>query len=399
WGIAISFITIIVLVQRKVQLGVALLIGSLIAGLFSGQTLFSLLEIAGKAVVERTAVTLILTLGLISLLGFIMQELSLLTKMVNSLQITLRSTKLTIMFVPSIIGTLLVHGGAIMSAPLVGKLGDELDLPPARQAAINLVFRHGWYFIYPIMPAFVLVTGITGLSLSRLLVAQIPLTIAMILSGYLVYLRKVPDKGHLGPPAKKQDYLNLLIFTSPIWVSLFLTVGVNISFPIALLAGISLALIIAKPATKNILPLFWRGINFPIIISGAAIMIFKAVTSRIDALPPLIDSILATGMPAKLLFFLLPLMTGIVSASNTSALGLTLPLLLPSMLNANLLFFGTMAAYTGSFLGYFVSPIHLCQVLTLAQLKAKVMPLYREYLVPIVSVISTITILGLFINY
>ena len=115
YGIAIAFIVITVLVQRKVPLGLSLMTGAAIVGLTSGEGPLTLLRVAFEALVEPTAVDLMLTLALLSVLGYIMQERGLLARMVELLQVVMRSTKLTIMLVPSIIGTLLVTGGAIMS--------------------------------------------------------------------------------------------------------------------------------------------------------------------------------------------------------------------------------------------------------------------------------------------
>lgn len=396
-GIVIAFILIVIMVQKKVPLGAALLTGALIVGLSSGKSLFAIGSIAYYGLLERASINLILTLGLISVLGSIMQKESLLSRMVNSLQIVLRSTKLTIMFVPSIIGTLLVTGGAIMSAPTVEELGKELDLPKERLAALNLLFRHGWYFVYPLMPAFVMVTSITGLELNRLILAQMPLTIAILVGGYFGLLHGVPDKGSERPAPKRQDVIQLLGYTAPIWVSLTLTVALGLPFPVALLVGMATAFLVARTELNRIPNLLIRGINWPIVLSGVGIMVFKAVTSQVDALPVLIDNMLAAGLPARLLFVLLPLLAGLISASNTSALGLTLPLLLPAMQSTDMLLFGTVAAYTASFIGYFASPLHLCQVLTLAHFRCDMMALYRQYRLPIAATGAALLGLAFFI--
>jgi len=178
-GLALSFVVIIFLVQRKMHLYLALLIGALLVGLTTGQAPLALLQVSIRALLEPVAIDLMLSLALISMLGSVMQELGLLAKMVDLLQVVLQSTKLTIMFVPSIIGSLLVTGGAILSAPTVRELGAELELPPERLSAINLLFRHGWYFVYPLMPAFILITSITDVALSTLVLWLIRINAGM----------------------------------------------------------------------------------------------------------------------------------------------------------------------------------------------------------------------------
>lgn len=393
-GIVAAFIAIVVLVQRKMQVGLALLIGAAIVGVSSGKGLGTLLSIALESLVHTNSVQLILTLGMISLLGHVMQEGGVLAKMVALLQVTLRSTKLTIMLVPSLIGTLIVAGGAIMSAPTVEKLGGELELPRERMAAINLLFRHAWFFVYPLIPAFILITNMTGLPLSRLLAWQLPLTVAVLAAGYFTYLRDVPDRIPASPRPTRQDFWQLLLYTSPIWVSLALTVAGGLSFPVALLVGVVTALLLGDSPALHYPSMLYRGFNVSMIGAGIGIVTFQGVISQVETLPLLINRLLETGLPVSVLYVVLPFCAGIISASNTSALGLTLPLLVPAMQATDTVLFGTVVAYTSSFLGYFGSPLHLCQVATTTHFKCQVMPLYREYRWPAVAVIATLVVLG-----
>ena len=75
-----------------------------------------------------------------------------LDKMVQGLQGFLGNLKASIMVVPALVGSMPVLGGAAVSAPLVDKLGEGLHLSPDRKAAINLVFRHGMFFVFPFSP-------------------------------------------------------------------------------------------------------------------------------------------------------------------------------------------------------------------------------------------------------
>jgi len=387
-GLTFAFLVIIYLVQRKVHLYLALLIGAVVVGFTSGQTVSEMLVVSARSLIEPEAINLVLALSLISLLGGVMQELRLLGRMVELMQIVFRSTKLTIMLVPSIIGSLLVTGGAILSAPTVGELGVELELPRERLSAINLLFRHGWYFIYPLMPAFVLITSITGVRISTLILWQLPLAIAVLAAGYYSYLHRIPDHVPTTRSATRKDVSDLLKFTSPMWASLTLAVGFNIPLPVALVIGLCLALVIGQAPLPKLPRLLLRSLNVPIIASGASIMVFKAVTGQVTALPEIIDQLLRAGLPPQALFIVLPLLVGFFSSSNTSAIALTMPLLYPVMVSTDLVVFGTVASYSASLVGYFASPLHLCQVVTLAHFDCKIMPLYREYKWPLIAVLA-----------
>lgn len=389
-GVAVAFIVIIILVTRKVALGYALLIGSLIVALTAGQSPWDFVRISGATLVESTTLNLVSTLVLISILGSLMKKLGILDQMVDALQKVLRNAKLTIMVIPSIMGTLLVTGGAIMAAPMVNSLGDRLNLSDERRAAINLLFRHGWYFIFPFMPTFILLKEIANVSINRLILIQLPLTIAAIWSGYHAWLRDVKDEHASQERPTRADYLNVIKYTSPLWSSLVLALVIGIPFQVALLCGLGLTLYFGKPEIGQIPRLLWQGIQMPIVLSGIGIMIFKEVLSTGQTLSALTSGLLGLGLPLELIIIILPLAVGTVSASATSAVGITLPMLLPALNDSGHLLLFSAGIYASAFLGYFVSPLHLCQVLTLEFFRVKINQLYRVYALPLTAMWLTL---------
>ncbi|HBK86549.1 MAG TPA: hypothetical protein DDZ53_11010, partial [Firmicutes bacterium] len=266
-GVAAAFLVIIVLVTRKVALGYALLAGSFIAAISSGFTPWGFLVTSAKTLIQPATLNLVSTLVLISILGSWMKELGILDRMVDALEKVLRSAKLTIMVVPSIMGTLLVTGGAIMAAPMVNSMGDRINLSNERRAAINLLFRHAWYFIFPFAPSFILVKEIANIEIKQLILIQLPLTIVAVVSGYYAWLRDVKEDNGQAEPPTKEDYLNLLRYTSPLWSSLVLGLGFGVPFQLALLVGLGLALYYGRPSLQAIPSMLLRGVQVPILLS------------------------------------------------------------------------------------------------------------------------------------
>ncbi len=389
-GVALAFLVIIVLVTRKVTLGYALLIGSLIVSLSAGNSPWQFLSLAGSSLIDPATLNLVSTLVLISILGSLMKRLGLLDQMVDALQKVLRNAKLTIMVIPSIMGTLLVTGGAIMAAPMVNTLGDRLKLPPERRAAINLMFRHGWYFIFPFAPTFILIKEITGISLGRLIVIQLPMAIVSVVAGYYAWLRDVVDDQAEPDKPKPEDYLQLLKFTSPIFIPLILALGFGVQFQLALLGGLAAALFFGNAEPKEIPNLLLKGVQIPILLSGIGIMVFKDALSQGQTLATLTEGLLNLGLPLQLIVILLPLVVGLTSGSNTSAIGVALPLLLPAMQQSGHLIVLLAGVYSASFLGYYMSPLHLCQVLTLEFFQVKIHELYKTYRIPLAAMWLTL---------
>jgi len=401
-GIVIAFILIIIMVNKKISLGYALVSGSIIVGAFSGLGVIGIAESFINASINPVTIRLVAILGLISILGYLMQEFGILRRVVDSLNSLLKTPKLTLSVVPSIMGTLLVTGGAIMAAPLVDEIGDDLSLSKSKKAAINLVFRHGWYFIYPMMPGFILVSEIASIDKFDLISIQWPLTIVILAVGYFMWIRPSEISGELSYQNGKRSFSDLkkfVKFSSPIWVSLVIALGLegmyfaslsasfnklisDIAFPIGLIIGILLTFFLNEKKDK-MLNEFINGINISIMFSGLGIMIFKEMVGQLSVLNDVVLSFLDSGVPIYILFITLPLVTGLLSASTTSAIGVTLPILLPALsVSANPIPL-IMLAYSSSFLGYLVSPLHLCQILTLEYFKVKISDLYKEYAIAI----------------
>lgn len=313
-GVAAAFLVIIVLVTKKVALGYALLAGSFIAAISSGFTPWGFLVTSAKTLIQPATLNLVSTLVLISILGSWMKELGILDHMVDALEKVLRSAKLTIMVVPSIMGTLLVTGGAIMAAPMVNSMGDRINLSNERRAAINLLFRHAWYFIFPFAPSFILIKEIANIDINKLILIQLPLTIVAVLSGYYAWLRDVKEDHEQAAPPTKEDYLNLLRYTSPLWSSLVLGLGFGVPFQLALLVGLGLALYYGRPKLQAIPSMLLRGIQIPIVLSGVGIMIFKEILSSGDTLSALTTGLLSLGLPLAIIVVVLPALVSFISA-------------------------------------------------------------------------------------
>lgn len=395
-GVAAAFLVIIVLVMRKVALGYALLAGSFIAAVSSGLSPWGFLVTSAQTLVQASTLNLVSTLVLISILGSWMKSLGILDHMVDALEKVLRSAKLTIMVIPSIMGTLLVTGGAIMAAPMVNSMGDRINLSNDRRAAINLLFRHAWYFIFPFSPSFILVKEIANVEINQLILIQLPLTIVAVWFGYRAWLKDIQeDNGQAAVPSK-EDYLNLLRYTSPLWSSLALGLVFGVPFQLALLVGLGLALYYGRPQLASIPGMVIKGIQIPIVLSGVGIMIFKEVLATGDTLGSLTTGLLNLGLPLVVIVLVLPALISLVSASPTSGIGITLPLLLPAIQQSNHLMLYIAGVYSAAFLGYYASPLHLCQVLTLEFFQVKMNDLYREYVLPVSAMwITLLALLGI----
>ena len=158
-GVIIAFIVIIVLIRKKFNFGLSLILGSLIVGVFS---LWEIDPIdIPKAIIEASfysfktdqivtqTIELALLMTLIYILAKLMQETGAITKLIDSLR-TFFSKGGTLGVIPAVYGLMPVPGGALFSAPMINEEGDKYHLNKNQKNFLNIWFRHIWLPIYPI---------------------------------------------------------------------------------------------------------------------------------------------------------------------------------------------------------------------------------------------------------
>ncbi len=391
-GMALAFTLIVIMVNRRVPLGPALLGSSLLMGIVAhGLTplgAWATITTMAKATVQRDTLELVAVVAEITVLARMMRDYNLLDTMVSSLSELLRSSKLTMAAVPGLVGCLPVLGGAFISAPMIDALGNKLDLSPQKKSAINLVFRHAWFFVFPFAPALIVASKVADVGIFDLVKVQLPLTAASLLFAYWFYFRGVNERpvatnGHTPGQALRTFLLN----GGPLLFGLVLGVGIPIPglhytvrapLYVALLLGIAFALFVSRGHPDFSFTILYRGIDLLLVLTMVGVMTFRAMVNSLSVVPLLIGQMVSTGFPVVGLFFVIPFLIGLITANQSTTVGVTFPLLLPMVPPGAGRVPYAMLAFVSSYAAYFLSPLHLCQVLTLQYFRttlAKVYPL------------------------
>lgn len=386
----VSMVVILFLVSKKVNIGYSLIIGATLLSLLNGRNLNYIFNIFLRTLCESTTISLALTIAFISVLGHVMGKYLILDRMITALEKMLRSAKATILIAPSIIGTLLVNGGALMSCPVVDNLGDKLDIPNDRRASINLIFRHAMYFFFPLSPTMILAAEIGGYDLWNFIKLQFPIAIVMYILGYIFYLKKYPQPKleKIEPKQYFKAIGEFALYSSPILTSLFGVLLFNLPFYISLVFGILVSIIIniydkSKDSkydiNENVFKTIYEGIRPSMVIAIIGIMIFKNVVNDFDELFIFLNTLLDKGIPVELLIII---SCGIISfplASTQPSIAILYPMILPLAPNPHVKLLYAMFIFTTAFMSYYISPIHMCQVLTLEYFNVKIKDLYKNY--------------------
>lgn len=399
WGIyavGVAFVLVIFLVNKKVALGSSMLIGTLVVGLGSGHGLWSVATIIGRSLLDPITVELLSVIAFICILGHLLRKFGLLHNMVEALDRLLPSTKATIMLVPMMIGCLTVSGGAIISAPMVDTLGERLRLSPQKKSAINLLYRHGGHFMFPFVPGILLASSLGQISATRLAAMMIPVSLVVLVMGYFLFLRNVvPDQGSDIPRDFRKDLSAFLINGSPLLLSLFLAIGLGLRFAFALLVGIGVAVMLAHRQGGLTVSDSWAGLisQKQMIYATAGIMIFRGMINQVAVLPALVHQLIVNGLPIELLLIALPALVAYATGGISSAMGITMPMLVASTLPEQTRLLYAMLIYCGGYLGYFTSPLHLCMVLTNEYFGSKLSDTYRDLAPSFISIFVMMLVL------
>lgn len=389
-AIALSFTFLGLLLYKRVNLGITLNATAIILGLLA----ISWQEIP---VIIYTTSTSLLTLSVvlatfgIMWLSQLYRDTGLIKRLSESLGRILKNPKMVLSILPAIIGFLPVAGGALMSAPLVEAEGDKIGLNAEKKAYVNLWFRHTIFPVYPISQVLILAALLAGTTVSALILRQIPVVIVMIAVGYIVGFWKT--RNPQSDPTTKSSTLNsdlktFFVVFSPVLVTIIVAVGLEVVAPeltklgfdvlAATFAGVAALALIAKPKLRDLAnPLKTRGIyGITFAAYGAFLLGNMVKATNISGLFE--DLALSGSVDQTILLAVTPAVLGAVTASALGGVSISVPLLAGiftlSPKTASLI-------YMSAYLGYVISPTHLCLAFTADYFKCSLGRAYK-YVIP-----------------
>ena len=411
-GLGIGFVLIVGLVSKKKPLYLAMFVGALVTGLSTGRGLGWLAVTWGRALISPDTLELAAMVGCVTLLSYIRAVSKLHERLVSATIRLLRSAKLAVMVIPPLIGAMPIPGGAIVSAPLIDQPGKILGLSQARKAAINLTFRHANFFVLPFSSSMILASKLINVDIYSLIPRMAPLALAMWVVGYLTLVRRsqpvlvrgaeaassaggedaagfdgvngpggsgsgpapAPASGAVGPSPGRE----FLVSASPILLALFIGFVFGVPFWLAVAFGIGLALAVTWRSYEWTPAALIKGVDVKLILAMFGIMSFRAIVVAGDSLSPVAAMMDASAVPLPVLAFGIALLISLVSANHNTTLGIVYPMILPLVAPGEVLSYAVLV-FTASFIAYFASPLHLCQILTNEYCKVSLPAVFREY--------------------
>jgi len=380
---------IMFLIRRKWKLEYIMLLASLLIGIFFDLSPIQIGKNIVLALVDPMTLRLIGIIVLVYILSGVLRKVESLKDLVDSLQQLVKDYRLILAFIPALLGLIPMPAGAMFSAPMVKEIGDRVELTSEEETFVNYWFRHVWEFVWPLFSGMILFAGLLKVEIREVILVQIPLTITAVIVGFIwEYKNLKKDNGII---SKKDIFLNFKKLFLGVWPILFiiiLVLGVKIDLVLSLVIVIlSLLFINIKKLNLRIIKeIVKNDIDLGVVILIAGIMIFKRmlqVSGGIEMIPEVFTKL---GIHPFIVLFIIPFFIGMMTGLTPAAVGIGLPVLLPIIIQGEANIYYAMLAFTGSFVGVMISPMHLCLVVTKNYFKADVGKIYKMLIPPLIII-------------
>ncbi|DAC73397.1 MAG TPA: hypothetical protein DSN98_00510 [Thermoplasmata archaeon] len=396
-GVIIAFIVILVLIRKKISFGLTLLLGSLIIGVFSLEVI-SPIDIP-KAMIEAsfysfdthqivTSTTeLALLMTLIFVLAKCMQETGAIDSLIRSLR-SFFSRGGTLGVIPAVYGLMPNPGGSLFSAPLVDTEGTKYTLDKDQKNFLNVWFRHIWFPIYPISQAMIIICSInfSNIPMGTLILANFIGFIAFVVIGFFFLRRFIGPR----PKTKVKEpriFQGLVYLLPPIVPLLFYPlkyVGLTETrcFLLGILVSIFLLYVLTKGDWKSYGRIVKKSLSAKLAFAVFGIIIFQEMFKASQVHILIQEMMSSVAFPALVIIIFIPFLLGALTGSDFGALApLSFSLVAPFFSFTGVSLLGlTSLIFISSFLGYLISPIHLCNVLSSDYLKTDTTRMYKFFI-------------------
>jgi integral membrane protein (TIGR00529 family) len=400
--ILIVFFGVLAVSRIRVPLGAGLIGGGLLLDLWAGKTLQVLPADLWHALIRPELWLLAITITLIMEVGHFMAS----EENGNAIVAMARryggkhGQALSLILIPASIGLVPLPGGALFSAPLVGRTAENSSNSAEWKAAVNYWFRHILEYWWPLYPVVIVTLSIFTLPTWKFMLLQIPFTFISLGAGYFFLLRNrtlsfhtdVQEEQHL--PGIVQILLPIMII---VLATLLLPGVYHALLPnlnpaswklLSMLSGLFISLLIIwrnrKKHARTMFSDFASRKTATVFITLAGVMIFESLLNSSGLIPLAGRELSTSRVPIALIIAFLPFLAGLVTGIAIGFAGTAFPIVV-GFISAGEIGMQPMAALVLSFsMGYagmMLSPVHLCFLLTVDYFTASIIKVYR-YILP-----------------
>lgn len=308
----------------------------------------------------------------------------------------------SLVLIPAAIGLVPMPGGALFSAPLVGKTAENSNNSAEWKVAVNYWFRHILEYWWPLYPVVIVTLSIFTLPTWKFMLLQVPFTFVSLSAGYFFLLKshtfslKTDDPEEQNLPSIFQVLLPISIIVlaalllPPLFQKLFPGLNSASWKLLAMLTGLIISLGIIWRNRQNLSRKMFSGFaskkTMNVFITLAGVMVFESLLNSSGLIPLAGDELSRANVPMALIIAFLPFLAGLVTGIAIGFAGAAFPIVV-GFISAGDVSMQPMAAlalaFSMGYAGMMLSPVHLCFLLTVDYFSASYIKVYR-YLVPCV---------------
>jgi integral membrane protein (TIGR00529 family) len=272
-------------------------------------------------------------------------------------------------FVPALIGLMPMPGGALFTAPIVKNSLPEEN--PLKLAVKNYWFRHTIEFFWPIYPAVVLVSELSGIHPGKVSLTLFPVFAIAFLLGWFFFNGK-----QLPRLSKPRSFFNLLPLIPVLGTGVLILIFKVPGWFALLLSTSGYAVFRRRYLLKTLKQVFNKWDVFLVLF---LVYIYKVIVEHSGVGEGIAAEFVRWNLSPWILLIFLPLVSGISTGITQAAVGISLPVLME-------VFSSKYAVYTYMFAvgGVILSPVHLCVVLSAKFFEVEVFDILKKVFLPLV---------------
>jgi len=370
--------------KLKIDFGTSLIISALlISFVFSVTPQQTLQNFVNVFAVYSTFKNVIIV-TLIGSLGVLMKKYDFLTKVNEALLNILSGQKKVMMVLPAVTGLLSVPGGAQLSAPFVNELGENLNVKPEIRCVLNLTFRHISMFLVPTSNALIVMAAIIpDVNLYFIILLDLGFVLLMQLTSYFLYARNIKEVKTKVDKSKLPQYIKqLLVYLSPIYMIIVFNGVFGVDMLISVLSSfVIIFALCGKNDAKGYFEALKKGIKPSTFVMMVGLFFIQNTIKNADGLIVWFGDIFANsqGFVLAIAIFAFAVILSVTTGLSYTAIGVIMPMVLSLGLTQTHIAIFAFFVFASSFCGYFFSPLHLCQLLTIQTVGCPSKDVYREY--------------------
>ena len=400
--ILIVFFGVLAASRLRVPLGAGLIGGGLLLDLWAGNGLEVLPADLWHALMRPELWLLAITITLIMEVGHFMASED------NGKAIVAMARQyggkhgqaLSLILIPAAIGLVPMPGGALFSAPLVGRTAENSSGSAEWKAAVNYWFRHILEYWWPLYPVVIVTLSIFTLPTWKFMLLQIPFTFISLGAGYFFLLRNrtisfntdAEQEQHLSGIVQILLPIMIIVLATLLLPGVYHAILPNLNPAswklLSMLSGLLVSLVIIwnnrEKHARKMFSDFASRKTATVFITLAGVMIFESLLNS-SGLIPLAGRELSTGrVPIAFIIAFLPFLAGLVTGIAIGFAGAAFPSVV-GFISAGEISMQPMAAlvlaFSMGYAGMMLSPVHLCFLLTVDYFTASFIRVYR-YILP-----------------